>query len=140
MSHVLVVDDMPAIREPIAASLRGAGYETACAANGAEALVAVGRQKPGLILLDVSMPVMDGVSFLAALRAQPGMAGIPVILLTADSDKARVLEAAKLGVKHYLLKSQFSLPELLKRVKEQVAAALPPAAAPSKREGRPSAA
>lgn len=140
MSLVLVVDDMAAIREPIAACLRLEGYETACAANGAEALAAVHRRKPDLILLDVSMPVMDGIAFLTALRAHPSTAGVPVILLTADSDKARVLEAAKLGAKHYLIKSQFSLPDLLKRVKEQVAAALPPAAAPAKPEGRSSAA
>src|SRR5204863_5576048 len=122
MSLILVVDDMPAVREPIAASLRLAGHSTATAANGAQALAAVHVAKPDLILLDVAMPVMDGIAFLAALRAHPGTADIPVILLTADGDRARVLEAAELGARHYLLKSQFSLPELLKRVREQVAA------------------
>ena len=124
MSLILVVDDVAAIREPIAASLKLAGYATATAANGAEALALVHQEKPDLILLDVSMPVMDGISFLRALRAHTSTAAVPVIPLTADSDRARVLEAARMGAKEYLLKSTFSLPDLLKRVKERAAEAL----------------
>jgi CheY-like chemotaxis protein len=140
MSLILVIDDMAAVREPIAACLRLEGYQTACAANGAAALAAVHRARPALILLDISMPVMDGIAFLTALRSQPDTAGVPVILLTADGDRAKVLEAAKLGAKHYLLKSQFALPELLKRVREQVAAALPANTPPAGPAGRSSAA
>jgi DNA-binding response OmpR family regulator len=83
-----------------------------------QALQAVARDRPDLILLDVSMPVMDGMACLAALRASPLTSGIPVILLTGDTDRHSVVLAAKLRVSSYLMKSSFSLPELLKRIKE----------------------
>jgi CheY-like chemotaxis protein len=114
MSLILVVDDMQAIREPIAASLRLAGYQTVVAADGVAAISAAHRHKPDLILLDISMPGMDGLTCLTALRAAPTTADIPVILLTAAADKHLVSRAASLRVKDYLLKSAFSLPELLK--------------------------
>jgi CheY-like chemotaxis protein len=116
MTKILVVDDMPIFRDPIAASLRLAGFETVCASNGQEALAAVKAHRPAAVLLDVSMPVMDGLTCLRAIRADPEIAKTPVILFTALSDKKFVLEAGKLGVQDYLLKSSFSLKDLLGRV------------------------
>src|SRR5205814_4234542 len=116
MSNVLVVDDMAIFREPIAASLRLAGFETVCAANGQEALSAMDMRRPDVILLDLAMPVMDGISFLQSLRARRDANPPPVILLTAMSEKRYVMEAAKLGAKEYLLKSRFSSKELVERI------------------------
>ena len=116
MATILVVDDMPIFRDPIAASLRLAGHKTHCAANGQEALDAVRRYRPDLVLLDVAMPVMDGITCLRALRADPEVGKTPVILLTAVSDKKYVIEAGRLGIQDYLLKSNFSLKELLARI------------------------
>jgi HD-like signal output (HDOD) protein/DNA-binding NarL/FixJ family response regulator len=113
---ILVVDDMSIFRDPIAASLRLAGFDTLSAANGQEALQAVRNHRPAVVLLDVSMPVMDGISCLRAIRGEPEIAKTPVILFTALSDKKYVLEAGRLGVHDYLLKSSFSLKDLLARV------------------------
>ena len=113
---ILVVDDMPIFRDPIAASLRLAGFETVCASNGEEALAAIKAHKPAVVLLDVSMPIMDGLSCVRAMRADPETAKTPVILFTALSDKKYVIEAGKLGVHDYMLKSSFSLKDLLARV------------------------
>jgi HD-like signal output (HDOD) protein/DNA-binding NarL/FixJ family response regulator len=113
---ILVVDDMSIFRDPIAASLRLAGFESLCASNGQEALQAIRAHRPAVVLLDVSMPVMDGISCLRALRGEPEIARTPVILFTALSDRKYVLEAGKLGVQDYLLKSSFSLKDLLARV------------------------
>jgi CheY-like chemotaxis protein/HD-like signal output (HDOD) protein len=126
---ILVVDDMAVIREPIAACLQLAGFTTQCAADGAEALDAVRKSRPDLILLDLSMPGMDGMTFLRHLRADSGLAKIPVFLLTAVSDKNLVLQAAKLGIKEYLLKSRFSSGDLVARVKKHVEGAPSKAAA-----------
>jgi HD-like signal output (HDOD) protein/CheY-like chemotaxis protein len=115
---ILVVDDMPIFREPIAASLRGAGYQTVTACNGKEALAKILLGRPDLILLDVAMPVMDGITFLSHLRANADTCSLPVILLTAMSDKDNIIQAAKLGIQDYLLKSRFSLQELLARIKK----------------------
>ena len=113
---ILVVDDMSIFRDPIAASLRLAGFETLCASNGQEALQVVKNHRPAVVLLDISMPVMDGISCLRAVRADPEIAKTPVILFTALSDRKYVMEAGRLGVHDYLLKSSFSLKDLLARV------------------------
>src|SRR5205085_2847187 len=103
---ILVVDDTLIFRDPLAASLRHAGYETACAGNGEEALAAVAARRPDLILLDMAMPVMDGVSFLRALRGRGGRdAEIPVVVLSAAPDQRVAFEAGTLGAGEYFVKS-----------------------------------
>jgi CheY-like chemotaxis protein len=113
---VLVVDDMPIIRDPIAATLGAAGYHALRACNGAEALETLRSQHVDLILLDVDMPVMGGVPCLRTIRGDSSIAGIPVIMLSGAEDRDDVLQAAKLGIRGYVLKSQFSLKDLMARV------------------------
>ena len=144
MSIILVVDDMPIFREPVAASLQLAGYEVITAGNGIEAMEKLSL-RPDLILLDIAMPQMDGLSFLRQLRKDPATRDLPVILLSAVSDKAVVAEAVRIGVQGYLLKSRFSLKELLTRVEKCVGPAgepdqKPAAQAPSSAAAAPSAA
>ena len=117
MSTILVVDDMAVFREPIAAALRQKGYQTVCAGDGLEALNAAREHPPDLVLLDLAMPAMDGLAVLKAMRADPTLQEIPVILLTAVAERDTVIKAARLGADAYLLKSQFSLDELLGRVR-----------------------
>jgi len=74
------------------------------AGNGEEGLAAAAREKPDLILLDVTMPVMDGVTMLTKLKEDPALKSIPVIMLTAESGRENVLHIAKLGVRDYLVK------------------------------------
>ncbi len=116
MKSILVVDDMAVFREPIAASLRLAGHDAFCAVNGEEALKITRKLRPDVILLDVSMPAMDGISFLRHLRLDPLIRDTPVILLTAISDKKHLNAATLLGVSEILLKSRFSLQDLLQRI------------------------
>src|SRR5882757_8034386 len=74
------------------------------AANGEEGLAAAAREKPDLIILDVTMPVMDGVTMLTKLKEDEALKSIPVIMLTAESGRENVLHIAKLGVRDYLVK------------------------------------
>lgn len=120
MSKILIVDDMAIVRDPIAIALQQAGYETLCATNGREALELVRAQHPDLILLDISMPVMDGTSCLKALRQDQGTNDTPVLMLTDTTAREVVAEAAKLGVQAYLLKSSFSLDEMLAQVRRHL--------------------
>jgi CheY-like chemotaxis protein/HD-like signal output (HDOD) protein len=122
MSTILVVDDMAVIREPIAAALRSAGYKTLCASGGMEALSLMRSSDTDLVLLDLSMPGMDGLAVLQAMRQDPRLTQTQVILLTASAEKEHVLKAAKWGVQDYVLKSRFSLSELLTRVKRRMPA------------------
>lgn len=133
MKSILVVDDMAVFREPIAASLRLEGYETQFAADGEEALRLTQATHPDLILLDLAMPKMDGITFLKHLRSEPSIASTHVILLTMSAEKDRVLSAGFLGVKEYILKSRFRLSDLLERVKKFDV----PAASPAGQAGSP---
>ncbi len=117
MSKILIVDDMAIVRDPIATALQQAGYETLCATNGREALELVRVQHPDLILLDISMPVMDGMSCLIALRQDQATNDTPVLMLTQTTARDVVAKAAQLGVQGYLLKSTFSLDEMLAQVR-----------------------
>ena len=94
---ILVVDDDPDARNRLRTLLVREGWTVVEAANGQEALTAVAHRTPQLILLDLTMPVMDGFAFLHELRERPGCADIPVVVLTArdlDADERRQLQAA----------------------------------------------
>ena len=94
---ILVVDDDPDARGRLRTVLKRGGWTVAEAANGQEALAAVAIRVPQLILLDLTMPVMDGFTFLHALRERPGCADVPVVVLTArdlNADERRQLAEA----------------------------------------------
>jgi two-component system cell cycle response regulator len=74
------------------------------AANGEEGLAVAAREKPNLIILDVTMPVMDGVTMLTRLKADPKLQSIPVIMLTSESSRENVLQITSLGARDYLVK------------------------------------
>ncbi len=121
MKTILVVDDMRIFSDAIAATMKVAGYRALTAADGAEAIKIIRDSKPDLVLLDLGMPVLDGLATLKLLRSDAETRGLPVIVLTALSDRDKVLQAAKLGVRDFLLKSRFSLAELTERVKLRLA-------------------
>jgi HD-like signal output (HDOD) protein/DNA-binding NarL/FixJ family response regulator len=116
MSTILIVEDSAIISQPIAAALKREGYETAVAEHGVAAEASISRERPDLILLDLAMPVMDGMTFLKRLRGSKATQTIPVIVLSAVADKPRVVQAVKLGISGYLLKSRFSLSEMLELI------------------------
>jgi CheY-like chemotaxis protein len=117
MATVLVVDDHPQTRKPLVRLLQQEGYNAVPAADAFEAMANAKRHKPDLILLDVMIPPMDGLTFLMLLR-EDGGSEVPVILITGLSDEHTVNRARDLGVKEYLVKSQFTPQELLALVKK----------------------
>lgn len=109
--HILVVDDEDDIRETVAGVLEEEGYTVERATNGAEALRAVERDRPALLLMDMSMPVMDGWGLAAALKA--GGIVLPIVVMTAAKDAAA--SAAEVAADAYLAKP-FGVEELLEVV------------------------
>jgi len=101
---ILVVDDDRDIRLVLGAILEGAGYETVEAANGLEALALVKAERPDVVLLDLSMPRMDGMEVLRHLRANPETAGIPVVMVTASGDQDQASMAVAGGAFAYVVK------------------------------------
>ena len=117
MGRVLIVDASAICRELLSKVLEGIGLEVACAATEAEALEAVGRAPPDLLLLEPH-PTGQGFRVLEVLRHNPRCKDLPVIILTDAADKTSIVRAATLGVRDYMLKSRFSLAELLTRVQK----------------------
>ncbi len=109
---VLVVDDDPDILDAICDILAGEGYRVARARNGVEALERVGEERPSLILLDLMMPVMDGVAFARELRRREAQGDIPIVIISAEGNPQR---AAPVGARAYLAKP-FEIRDLLAEV------------------------
>src|ERR1700733_7708879 len=102
MKTILVVDDMAIFREPIEALLREEGYTPRGASDGPAALAMMEAEPPDLVLLDLAMPTMDGLRVLSKMRQSPRLMQVPVIILSAGGDKARIREAATLGISGYV--------------------------------------
>lgn len=110
--RLLVVDDEPRLRRAVAADLRGEGYEVAAAQSGAEALSAIARQLPDLIVSDIRMPGMDGYALARQLRRNQSTALIPIVFLTAKDTASDRIQGFRAGVDAYLSKP-FDPDELL---------------------------
>lgn len=101
---LLTVDDSKTVRIIVKKAFKLFDCEILEASNGVEGLAVAAKESPSLILLDVTMPVMDGVEMLTKLKADPELKGIPVIMLTAEGGKEHVLKIAKIGVRDYVVK------------------------------------
>lgn len=111
---LLIVDDQQGVRRLLYEAFSDEGYRVRMAAGGQEALLMASQEMPDLILLDIKMPVMNGLETLRELRkVNPD---IPVLMMTAYGELEVVEGAKKLGVKHYLIKP-FDLNEVRLLVK-----------------------
>src|SRR2546421_3978764 len=120
MPTILVAEDNADARRPLVHLLKLEGYDVLSATDAGEATAMAQRGDPDLILLDVSMPPIDGLTFLSRLRETPGGRDIPVILVTGMSDPLTHQRATELGVKEYLVKSQFTPEELLALIRKHL--------------------
>ncbi|MEU4806156.1 SpoIIE family protein phosphatase [Actinosynnema sp. NPDC023587] len=116
---VLVADDNADMREYLTRLLEGAGYAAHAVHDGVEALEAARVRAPDLIVSDVMMPRLDGLSLVAALRADPRTAAVPVVLLSARAGQEASIEGLQAGADDYLVKP-FAAAELLARVRANV--------------------
>lgn len=113
---IFVADDDTLLQQLVAHKLAQRGYETQCLDNGEALLFAIAAETPDLIVLDAMMPIVDGFEALRRLRADPAMADIPVIMLTARRGEQDVVAALNLGASDFLAKP-FLPEELALRVR-----------------------
>ncbi|MGO9108215.1 MAG: response regulator [Thermoguttaceae bacterium] len=113
---VLIVEDEEDIRELVSYHLLKEGYQVAGVPTGEEALSVAEKQTPDLILLDVMLPGMDGLTVCQRLRASPKTADVAVMMLTAKSEEADIVRGLNLGATDYVTKP-FSPKVLLARVR-----------------------
>jgi len=109
---VLVVDDDPDILDAVCDILEGEHYRVARARHGREALDRVAEERPAIVLLDLMMPIMDGVAFAQMLRIQYADHEIPIVVISADGNPQR---AASVGARGFLAKP-FDIDALLAEV------------------------
>jgi HD-like signal output (HDOD) protein/CheY-like chemotaxis protein len=102
--RILIADDSVATRRALAFVIKKMGYEVVEAENGAEALDLARTHHPGLVILDVMMPVLNGIEVLKALRREPATASTPIVVLTSLTDSATVVEAIEAGANDYIIK------------------------------------
>ncbi len=112
MLRVLVVDDDPDIRALLTISLELSGYQVTAATNGREGAELALALRPDLIVLDVMMPEVDGLTALRALKADPDTSAIPVVMLSASVEDESVWLGWEAGAAYYLTKP-FELAQLL---------------------------
>jgi len=114
---VLTVDDSKTIRMIVKKAFQNYNCEITEAENGVEGLAAAAKIKPGLIILDITMPVMTGTEMLERLKGDADLKNIPIIMLTAESGKDNVMNIVKQGVKDYMVKP-FKGEDLIERVRK----------------------
>ena len=124
--RILVVDDEPDLRDAVRVYLEMHGYSVLQAADGQEAVEKVRTTLPDLVVLDVMMPVMDGIATLQQLRT---LSAVPVIMLTVKGDEDDKVRALRLGADDYVTKP-FSQRELLARIESVLRRAAQPAVLP----------
>ena len=115
-ASVLVVDDTAVVRELERSILEGAGYRVRTAADGRLALAALADTPADLVVTDVEMPNCDGLELTRAIRAEPGLAGLPVVVVTSRSSEADRRLAMEAGADAYLVKGELDQRTLLEVV------------------------
>ena len=116
MYNILICDDEKDIVSALKIYLESEGYSTVCAYNGAQAVEAVSQNDIQLVIMDIMMPVMDGISAMIKIRE---ISNVPVILLTAKSEDTDKILGLNVGADDYITKP-FNPVEMIARVKSQL--------------------
>lgn len=101
---VMVVDDSASLRQVVSIALRGAGYDVIEGCDGVDALAKLTGQKVHLVISDVNMPNMDGITFVKKLKQMAAYKFTPVIMLTTESQEAKKREGQEAGAKAWVVK------------------------------------
>src|SRR3954451_20257137 len=104
MAKVLTVDDSVSLRKLVANTLAAAGHQVVEASNGAEGLDAIKGNTFNLIISDINMPVMDGLTFIKNVRTNPGYKFTPILVVTTEIDPAKKKIAKESGATGWLVK------------------------------------
>ena len=101
---ILIVDDSASVRQVVGIALKGAGYDVIECRDGQDALTKLTGQKVHLIVSDVNMPNMDGITFVKNVKAMPAYRFTPVIMLTTESQEGKKREGQAAGAKAWVVK------------------------------------
>jgi two-component system chemotaxis response regulator CheY len=114
---ILTVDDSTSMRQMVKITLSGAGYQVVEADNGADGLAKAKASPANMVVTDLNMPVMDGLTFIRELRKLPEYRGVPIIFLSTESDSGVKQQAKEAGATGWIVKP-FQAEQLLAVVKK----------------------
>ncbi len=117
MASILAVDDSASMRQMVSFTLKGAGYEVVEASDGVQALSVAKTRKFNLVITDVNMPNMDGISLIKELRALPNYKFTPLLMLTTESSPEKKQQGKAAGATGWIVKP-FNPEQLLGTVKK----------------------
>jgi len=120
MKKILIVEDEAVLIKVLADNLRREGFEVLEESDGKSGLVRAIKDHPDLILLDIIMPIMDGITMLNELRNDPWGKTVSVIMLTNLSDDEKVKKSMESGATDYLVKSDWKIEDLVNKIKEKI--------------------
>lgn len=115
--HILIIEDDPSVRTLLEKSLSARGYQVSMVKDGLEGLTRLETERPDLILVDIMMPRLDGMTFVKAIKGDKARKSIPVIFLTAKNDPKSMIDGINVGARFYLTKP-FQLDELIDKVQK----------------------
>ena len=101
---IMIVDDSASMRQVVGITLKGAGYDVLEGIDGLDALAVLKGQKVHLIICDVNMPNMDGISFVKAVKLLPAYKFTPIIMLTTESEENKKIQGQAAGAKAWVVK------------------------------------
>jgi two-component system, chemotaxis family, chemotaxis protein CheY len=116
---IMIVDDSASLRQVVGIALKGAGYDVIEASDGKDAIGKLTGQKVHLIVSDVNMPVMDGITMVKNIKQMPSYKFTPIMMLTTESDTEKKMAGKAAGAKAWLVKP-FQPPVLLDAVSKLV--------------------
>ena len=115
--NILVIEDDKFLRELIIQKLLKEGYDVSEAVDGEQGIKKIKEEKPGLVLLDLILPGIDGFEVLSQMKKEPDLSSIPVIILSNLGQKEDVERGLKLGAVDYLIKAHFTPGEIIDKIK-----------------------
>ena len=115
---ILIIEDEKILGEMYQDKFIKAGFETVLIDTAEEGIQAVSKENPDLILLDILLPRANGISFLEQIKKNKKLASIPVVAFSNYDDPDTKVEAYRLGVKDYLIKTNYTPGEVVKKVKQ----------------------
>ena len=120
MKKVLIVEDEAPLRMALSDKLKNDGFEVFEAEDGAVGLELVASEKPDLILLDLMMPGVDGLSVIKRLKESEETKEIPIMVLTNSSGTDTIMDVVTHGVNDFIVKSDWSISDILTKVREKL--------------------
>ena len=117
---ILIIEDEEIMYGLLERKLNGEGYDARVAKDGVEGMEMLKQEKPDLILLDIVMPRMGGFEVMAELKKDEELSKIPVVIISNSGQPVELDKAKELGVKDWLIKTEFDPQEVIEKVKKQI--------------------